>query len=364
MTRLIVVGGFLGAGKTTSILALARRLLEKNKKIGIVTNDQGSALVDTAYLQSQGLSVLEVTGGCFCCNFDEFAAKLNQMSAEQYPDYILAEPVGSCTDLIATIMKPIGRGLAGQFALAPLSIVVDPKRLRRVIAEQESLFPNEINYLFKKQIEEADIIVLNKADTVNAQELKAMEAYLRAHYGGSEVLAISAREEKGIDEWLERLALLPAGGFGHPLDIEYDVYARAEAALGWLNTTCTVKLGRAMPDANAFLSGLAGRMKQRLSAGGHEIAHMKLYMISKNDFCKLSCVGIDEEIVFDKRMSVDCDEASLVINIRAGIDPPRLQALTEASLADTVAEYGASMDGVRTECFAPSYPRPRHRMAD
>ena len=106
-TELIIVGGFLGSGKTTSILSIAKYLLNSGKKIGIVTNDQGSDLVDTNFLEKFGLTVLEVTGGCFCCNFDEFIRKIRDLAEDEMPDVILAEPVGSCTDLIATIFKPI-----------------------------------------------------------------------------------------------------------------------------------------------------------------------------------------------------------------------------------------------------------------
>ena len=78
--ELIVVGGFLGAGKTTSILSIAKYLLSLWKKVGIVTNDQGSDLVDTNFLKASGMSVLEVTGGCFCCNFEEFINKVQTLA--------------------------------------------------------------------------------------------------------------------------------------------------------------------------------------------------------------------------------------------------------------------------------------------
>lgn len=108
MIRLGIIGGFLGAGKTTLILNLAKKYREQGLKIGIVTNDQGSELVDTEFLRSEGFSVVEVEGGCFCCNFDLFTEKIEGLAEANIPDIILAEPVGSCTDLIATIFKQVG----------------------------------------------------------------------------------------------------------------------------------------------------------------------------------------------------------------------------------------------------------------
>lgn len=90
--ELIIIGGFLGAGKTTSIVSIAKCLLERGKKIGIITNDQGSNLVDSRFLRLTGLSVLEIREGCFCCNFDQFVERIYNFTEHNTPDIILAEP--------------------------------------------------------------------------------------------------------------------------------------------------------------------------------------------------------------------------------------------------------------------------------
>lgn len=69
-TRLIVVGGFLGAGKTTLLWEAARRLMKQWLNVGLITNDQAPELVDSALLSLNNLHVAEVSGSCFCCNFD------------------------------------------------------------------------------------------------------------------------------------------------------------------------------------------------------------------------------------------------------------------------------------------------------
>ena len=100
LTKLIVIGGFLGAGKTTAIARLGKMLIDQGKKVGIVTNDQGKNLVDTNFLTSEGLPVFEVTGGCFCCNFDELTKKLEILADREMPDIILAEPVEAAQTLL------------------------------------------------------------------------------------------------------------------------------------------------------------------------------------------------------------------------------------------------------------------------
>src|SRR5881392_833569 len=105
--RFMMVGGFLGAGKTTTLARLARFYMARGQKVGLVTNDQAQDLVDTQSLRSQGFSVEEVPGACFCCRFDDLVAKVEQLQASERPDVILAEPVGSCTDLVATVVQPL-----------------------------------------------------------------------------------------------------------------------------------------------------------------------------------------------------------------------------------------------------------------
>ncbi|MFT5435088.1 MAG: G3E family GTPase, partial [Myxococcota bacterium] len=117
--RVHVIGGFLGAGKTTAIGALARYYAERGERVAIVTNDQGHALVDTAALvdvlasksgsgsqERRTTGVTEIGGGCFCCRFPELEDGL-VAAAGQGATVALAEAVGSCTDLVATVLSPL-----------------------------------------------------------------------------------------------------------------------------------------------------------------------------------------------------------------------------------------------------------------
>ena len=79
----IMIGGFLGAGKTTTIARLARHFVAQGKRIGIVTNDQTDDLVDTQTLRSQGFDVGEVAGSCFCCFW--VISRMSGMTEQETP---------------------------------------------------------------------------------------------------------------------------------------------------------------------------------------------------------------------------------------------------------------------------------------
>ncbi len=360
MTKLVIIGGFLGAGKTTCILELTKMLRSDGKKVGVITNDQGSSLVDTEYLKQQDLPVLEVTGGCFCCNFSEFAERLSQMTEQHLPDFILAEPVGSCTDLVATIMKPMAM-LNYNFTMSPLSVVVDPLRLWKVMSESESPFPDEINYLFRKQLEEADIILLNKTDTLLPAETEDMLSFLQHEYPGADVIPVSAKKRKGLEVWLSKIAEYKPATGKPSLDIEYDIYARAEAFLGWLNLTAAVNCKDGF-NADSFLEQTAEAVKAALAENQNEIAHLKMYIVSRDKYARLSCVSTHDDVKFDRKMSACVNEASLVINIRAAAEPELLHQITEKAVGAAAQAHDCTVTVREVEAFKPAYPRPLHRI--
>ena len=69
--HLILIGGFLGAGKTAAMVALARWLADQGIRGGFITNDQGTVLVDTSLMRYCGMATEEIAGGCFCCRFND-----------------------------------------------------------------------------------------------------------------------------------------------------------------------------------------------------------------------------------------------------------------------------------------------------
>src|SRR5688500_18407400 len=94
----VMIGGFLGAGKTTAVLALAETLTESGRRVGLITNDQSVGLVDTALAEASGFPVEEITGGCFCCRFTSLTEAADRLQESSAPNVFIAEPVGSCTD--------------------------------------------------------------------------------------------------------------------------------------------------------------------------------------------------------------------------------------------------------------------------
>src|SRR5262245_24593778 len=134
--RFIMIGGFLGAGKTTTITRMARHYMAQGRRVGLVTNDQAQDLVDTTSLRTQGFPVEEVAGACFCCRFDDLVDRVGSLQTSGRPDVILAEPVGSCTDLVATVVQPL-RDLYGmRFQVAPYPVLFKPSHGLKILRNE------------------------------------------------------------------------------------------------------------------------------------------------------------------------------------------------------------------------------------
>src|SRR5437899_5215659 len=198
--RFIMIGGFLGAGKTTTISRLAHFYINQGRRVGLVTNDQAQDLVDTNSLRAQGFPVEEVAGACFCCRFDDLISKVGRLQEGERPDVILAEPVGSCTDLVATVVQPL-RDLYGErFEVAPYAVLFKPSHGLRILRNAAGAgFSPKAAYIFRKQLEEADAIVINRIDEIPGAELDETAERVERLFPGTPLLRVSAKTGQGFD---------------------------------------------------------------------------------------------------------------------------------------------------------------------
>jgi G3E family GTPase len=364
--RYIMIGGFLGAGKTTAVAKLARHLHEQGLRVGLITNDQGSRLVDTAMLASHGFPVEEISGGCFCCRFNSLVEASRKLSAETRPDVFIAEPVGSCTDLVATVSYPLRRIYGKDFAVAPLSVLVDPIRAMRVLGlAAGGKFSEKVSYIYRKQLEEADIIVINKCDLLESAPRRDLRQALALAFPQAELFEVSARRGEGLEAWFARVTTAQQST-REAMVIDYDVYAEGEALLGWLNAT--VQLSAAGPfDGNAVLKTLAAEVQTQLSRLGAEVAHLKMTLDPEEglgDLAVINLVRNDYVAELSQELQDPLQAGQLILNIRAEMAPEALSESVKSALAACAAVHPTvrlMLDHL--EAFQPGRPQPTHRIS-
>jgi G3E family GTPase len=358
---MVLVGGFLGAGKTTLLAQAARRLVDQGRRVGIITNDQAANLVDTGILRQGGFGVGEVAGGCFCCRFSDFVAASDQLLTDLHPDVLFGEPVGSCTDLSATVLQPLKQLYAEWFRLAPFTVVTDPGRLEEALDAGATAFPDTVVYIFRKQLEEADVIVLNKTDLLSPGEISALKRKVAKEYPGTPLLCVSALRGDGVDEWLGFVLKAPKAGM-RMAEVDYDKYAEGEAALGWLN--CTAQLRAAAPtDWREFCAGFIERVREGLRGRVAEIAHLKLLLNTAGGSVQANLTSSRGDPLFQGTVQGEPREALLIVNARVRAEPEELQAVIENALA-SCPQKDVAVEILMMESFKPGRPKPTHRYSE
>lgn len=358
-----MVGGFLGAGKTTTLARLAKHYMDQGLNVGIVTNDQAEDLVDTNMLRSLGFDVGEVAGACFCCNFDELMSTVEEISRRRQPDIILAEPVGSCTDLVATVIQPIKKLFDAEFVIAPYAVILKPSHGRRVLKNEAGTgFSPKAAYILKKQIEEADLVLINRSDELSAEAAAELEALIRQHVPDRPVLRISARTGEGFEALTEWLA--QDGDFGRRvLDIDYDTYAEGEAELGWLNSSVRMT-SSAQFSLDQLLLDIVERLKAALQEISVEAAHLKAIGLWEGFFGVANLVS--SENAAELSLPSDClvESADVIVNARVACEPELLEQLVRSCVEQAAAGVGADVEFRRTQSFKPGRPVPTHRITE
>jgi G3E family GTPase len=361
--KLIFSGGFLGSGKTTALAALAKRLIERGMRVGFITNDQSENLVDTIIVRQMltdlGVPVEEVVKGCFCCKFDELIEHVEKILAHD-PDVLMGEPVGSCTDFVAAVANPIKIQYRDAFRFAPFSIMVDPDRVRSLILnETRTDFPEDVAYLFGKQIEEADTIVLNKIDLLTEQESHRLLQAIGDRYPGKKLMAVSAREGTGMDEWLDDLISGRPGANTVLSQIDYDRYATAEAVLGWLNAAVKVQADQPF-EAGQLMTSLATGLRDRFKADKGEIGHLKFVFTSAGKSMWANLTDLAAEPVIGGEKLKGLSRGTLIINARVRLEPEDLEAIVRETLDTVAGKLAVTADIDDLQCFSPAYPNPPH----
>jgi len=306
---LAVVGGFLGAGKTTLILKAAGLLRQRGLRPAAIFNDQGSDLVDSHFASALDVNCDQVTGGCFCCRFPDLVYATGRL-LEFAPDVIFAEAVGSCTDLVATTLRPLLREHAGRFRIAPLTVVLHPR----------GGFDNpHLDFLYRNQIAEAEIL-FTRGESVQA--------------------------------WLNKILSGEAAAGARTLDIDYARYAEAEAALAWLNLRVTAHASPAI-SAPMLVGPLLDRLEPLI-----RIVHLKLFVQSDGGYLKAALTGSGPDPTVEGALDQSpSGQHEIVLNIRALNDPGELRAIVEHEFSTIPVR----LEWHYVECFRPPVPVPYHR---
>ena len=172
MTKIDVVSGFLGAGKTTLIKKLLKEALDGSKTV-LIENEFGEIGIDGGFLKEAGIEIKEMNSGCICCSLvGDFGTSLKEVISTYAPERILIEPsgVGKLSDVLKAV-----ENVAGDLDVEINSAVAV------VDASKCKMYMKNFGEFFSNQIEYAGTIILSRTDKVDQAKLNACVEMIREH---------------------------------------------------------------------------------------------------------------------------------------------------------------------------------------
>jgi G3E family GTPase len=355
-TRFLVLGGYLGAGKTTLAVNLARTLKEKNdRSVAIITNDQGDVLVDTEFTKDAGFDVREILGGCFCSNFDEFVSSARTLVSAGRPDIIIAEPIGTSTNLMGSVVAPLRSLYPDEFDVAPFTVVIDCIRATDILSGSKEKSIESVDLIPAHQIKEAEVVILSKADMVRPDAMAGIKEELRKILPDADIIETSSSDLRNID----RITEMILSGRTSTKAAERDNnrgFAFEKAKLGWYSGTFTITPSNRVDMYSMSSDIMRGVAKEY---GPKAIVHVKVIISSPDASAKMSLVQESIQVDGIHGSRFISGVGKLVLNARV-ISPPKRLEDTMRKIIDSLSTYPAKIEKVSESCFSPKPESPSH----
>ena len=186
MTKIDIISGFLGAGKTTLIKKLLKEALA-GEKVVLIENEFGEIGVDGGFLKEAGIEIKEMNSGCICCSLvGDFGTSLKEVLETYEPERILIEPsgVGKLSDVAAAVAK-----VEGDIRINSMVAVVDASKCK--------MYMKNFGEFFLNQIEHAGTIILSRTGNISEEKLEKAVGLIRQHNQEATIITTSWDELEG-----------------------------------------------------------------------------------------------------------------------------------------------------------------------
>ena len=199
--RMIVMGGFLGSGKTTILMKIANAFIAKGNKVAVLVNDIGEIGVDGKTLAAEGYNTTELPDGCVCCSLkSELQVAVRNIAKDVKPDIMLIEPTGLA--LPCKIVEAIN-GASELFSDMPAHD--KPEIVGIVDAVRFPVFAVKKEKFVLEQLQGSKAVIINKIDVASAKCLADTEMWLSLNVGKIPMYKTCALTGEGMEEALEAI---------------------------------------------------------------------------------------------------------------------------------------------------------------
>ena len=299
--QVIVVGGFLGSGKTTTIINMGKYLAEKGKKVAIIVNEIGEVGIDGDVIKRFGFDTKEITSGCICCSLKVGLRTTVTLLAKEYnPDILMIEPTGiAFPHLIRDEVELMNLG--EQVKIAPLVTLIDGSRFKPLM--------KEVKEFAMRQIIDAEILGINKVDLIEPIRIPILEASVQQLNPKARIVLLSGKdmgerfenfmrmvlpEMEEIPEKAPEVAIVEKPESSAPQETESSIEA---SGVGSYSAEFTVENGNLSTEAARELTTeLMNTIKAKvLKLNPEFVGHIKLFLDNGSETVKQSVTIYYEE---------------------------------------------------------------------
>ena len=225
MTKIDIISGFLGAGKTT----LIKKLISEGfagEKLVLIENEFGEIGIDGGFLKDAGVQINEMNSGCICCSLvGDFGKALEQVLNDYAPDRIIIEPSG--VGKLSDVMKAVADMHEDKIVINSASAVVDATKCK--------MYMKNFGEFFNNQIENAGTIILSRSQKMSEEKLEAVVAMIKEHndkatiittawddIDGRQIVSAMEKEKSLVEELMEEASVCPTCGHVHEHHHDHD----------------------------------------------------------------------------------------------------------------------------------------------
>jgi G3E family GTPase len=338
--RIVSIGGFYAVGKTTTVMELGKKLSQEGKRVVVVSNDKGAINVDGEMIKRLGFEAEEITGGCVCFYLDHLGYIIDTITERFIPDVMLIEPVAY---FLPSRLYEAFRGKFGETVdLAPVIILVDAPRILSYQGDIEKL-----PFIESRQIEDAEVVVINKMDLVAPDQLPAIQTIIQHINPRARLVMMSAKTGMGLDE----LSTVVLQGRHESLPVVtmtvFKTFARSMTEIGERGERYAIEVEHTLSQSELkdFLRHLLIGIAEKVLGMEGDINHIKAIISDESFFLKASLVSLDQEVGFTGDMDTLSGGRLVVDAIASKLPEDLLYNMIIGTIQEVAPRYGVQFEG-------------------
>ncbi len=348
MQKYAVCSGFLGTGKTTTMMALTNWHTAHRGKAAMISNDLGGqGLADDRFARLSGCNASELTDECICYQRENLLKRLKELFADGC-ELVLSDIPGFGVGALEHVYHGLSEDYPGQVALGPFTVLTEHDAVETLRGGGDE----DLRFLIGAQLAEADLIVLNKCDLLAPAQREADAAFLREKYPQARVLCISAKTGEGLEALSDALSggsasmRRPDVGYGGKAFMTA-MTRMSEYYIQYRAVVCCETF-----DGNAYLADLAEAVRDGVAAAGCEIPHLKLLAWTpEGDYGKTDLLGTARGVQTARPFASPCTDIAVALNGSAACPFRQLDALITGAVGAVSEKYQLELSIFKKECF-------------